>query len=186
MLIRILAKHSTQPWLDYSLVDILRALARQNWPSVIGRQWRVSDLDLCVYKRGLGGWADTALRLMFPEADVPEDAEVCFVTGERLLERSAVVHQFEDGLFLRLVDPEVEPVANVGYRLWHGPPGFQFSNVDLEIRCEEACAYEVVSNDLMALQHLANVFGLTEFECAPGESPVGGSVGSDGGTESSS
>jgi len=133
------------PARDYHLVEILRCISQYDYSAVIGRQWRVSDLEIWMYGP-LGGTEDD-LNAMFPEGGVVTGEGFALVGGERLMERSAVVQLFESGHFLRLVDPAVPVELESDYKLLNGPVVFQASNVDLEIRCAEACPYEIVSSD---------------------------------------
>src|SRR5438477_8515566 len=81
-------------WAPYELVDVLRAVSRHSIASVIGRTWWVSDVE----------------PVQFSGADDPEwflpgcpwigEPPHALVSGERLMERAAVTHQFHQGLFL--------------------------------------------------------------------------------------
>lgn len=162
MVIRLIARYMKRGALDYGLVDILRAMSAYDYSTVQHYHWQVSDLDLSMY--GGGAFDRDALLLLFPELTLPADAKRAVVSGERLLERSATVHQFESGLFLRVIDSERDVHLRSDYRLWHGPAEFQATNVDMEIRCDEAAPYEIVSSDEQLIQYLQNVFALTEIE----------------------
>jgi hypothetical protein len=162
MLIRLVAKHSRGRALDYDLVDLLRTLCRCERTWVLTRDWSVSELDLWTYQEGASG--DGASRLLFPELAEASQIEPVLVSGERLLERSAVVHQFESGLFLRVVDPALPVQIAPHLRLWHGPATFQATNVDLEIRCDEAGPYEIVSLDPRLIECLGGSFAEMEEE----------------------
>jgi hypothetical protein len=162
MLVRLLAKCEAGNPLDAQLVQVLRELSTYDYTSVIPRSWRVSDLDLWAYPGG--GHDELAMRLMFPELGEDNEATVLAVTGERLFERSALVHQFESGLFLRIVDPAVPVEVSPDNRLWHGPPRFQASNIDLEIRCGEGGPFEVVSLDQRLIRYFQEIYAITEVE----------------------
>ena len=166
MMIRLLAKTKTGQALDYDLIDVLRAISAWSWDAVIGHYWQVSDLSLHSYSH-LGGGADVgALELLFPEKEFPTGdvawgKTVAVADGERLMERCAIIHQFEEGLFLRLIDPAIEAVCFPDMRFYNGPDTFQATNTDLEIRCDEG-PYEIVSDDARLIAYLQGVFAETE------------------------
>jgi len=161
MLICLKAKCKSSLTIDYQLIDILRSLSIQNRCCVISRKWFVTALDLYTYRSGASG--SDALALLLPETVLSSDGSGAYVSGERLLERSSIVHQFEDGLFMRVIDESVSITVLRDYKLRHGPANFQSSNVDLEIRCGEAAAYEVVSDDEALIMHLADQFAVTKI-----------------------
>jgi hypothetical protein len=107
---------------------------------------------------------DEMLSAMFPEYGRQlTDNDHLIVDGERLMERVALIHQFEAGLFLRVIDV-TQPVNVVpGCRLWKGPTVFQATNVDLEIRLGES-PYEVVTDDEGLIGYLQECFAQTELE----------------------
>lgn len=162
MLIRILARCKITKALDYQLIDVLRALSTYSRNCVIGRSWLVSDLDVWSYARGYIG--PEAIQEFFPEALTHQATTRLAVAGERLMERSALIHQFESGLFLRMIDSTAPLNLLPERRLIYGPSHFQATNVDIEIRCDEASPYEIVSFDEQLISCLQDIFNETELE----------------------
>ena len=160
MMLRINARHKRNNFNDYELIDILRALSMYDRNAVIGRHWRLSDLEFWPY--ALVQTFEDDIATIFPEFGGARDASHFVVDGERLMERSALVHQFECGWFLRIVNPEQSVVPVDNYRLWQGPPVFQASNTDLEIRIDES-PYEIVSQDSNIIACLRGSFAETEI-----------------------
>lgn len=147
--------------LDYQLVDVLRSISIYDRDAVINRFWLVGLLDLYTYHDG--GCGDAAIKLLLPETPITDKEMSMPVLGERLLERSAMVHQFESGLFLRMFDPQKQTRLYSKIRLSDGPTTYQATNVDLEIRCGEAGPYEIVTDDIALIDHIKNQFKSTDI-----------------------
>lgn len=145
---------------EKQLIDILRFISRFNRELVIGRFWRLSDLDIWPYTAITT--VQEATFTIFPESGTDVTFPNFVIEGERLMERSALIHQVEAGWFLRIIDAEQAVVPLPGYRLFKGPPTFQASNVDLEIRVDETL-YEIVSEDLKLIAFLREFLGETEL-----------------------
>ncbi len=146
--------------LDYEFVDVLRALSQQNRDNVISRLWLVRELDFYTYNDDFEG---NRFQFLFPELGLNGREEQILVNGERLLERSALIHYLESGLFLRVTDTQNEVKVDTEYRLYRGPSHFQATNIDLEIRRDEA-PIEVVTEDESIIAHLKYAFAKTEVE----------------------
>lgn len=160
MLLTLAENYSPHGAIYLELIDILRGMSRYNSHSVIGRHWRVSDLDVCPYAVGAcNGWE---LWEMFPEYADKGHMDHLIVDGERLMERASLIHQVEVGLFVRIIDIEQPVHVGPGYRLYHGPASFQATNVDLEIRCNEG-PYEIVTDDELIVASMMDSFAGTEL-----------------------
>lgn len=160
MLIRLQRRYKSSPpkFSDYEIVDVLRALSQHDRDSIISRTWLVQELDFFAYN---DDFKFDRFQFLFPEQGLEEGTEEVLVSGERLLERSALIHILESGLFLRVVDTNLEVQVDAEYRLAGGPPRFQATNVDLELRSYES-PMEVVTEDEHVIAHLQWAFEVTE------------------------
>lgn len=162
MLIRLLNKYPNTVGLatDYGLIDVLRSLSQFKSQDIVDRLWLVRDVDFYAYA---DDFTSGRLQFLFPERDLPRGEEQVLVTGERLLERSALIHFLEEGWFLRVVDAQRPIEVDTEYKLYRGPARLQATNIDLEIRCNEA-PIEVVTKEKDMIFHLQSHFAKTEIE----------------------
>lgn len=90
-----------------TLVDTLRWLSYINLLSVIGRNWRIDDMELTEVFTATGVEGDeNSLWYLFPE----NAGKYCpvIVSGERLLERSPFICNDDDDIVLRRLRPGSE------------------------------------------------------------------------------
>jgi hypothetical protein len=160
MLILLKYKCAPDQALDYQLIDILRSLSTYDRDAVISRFWLVASLELYTYEKGAYG--QKAIELLFPEIPTANKTDA-LVLGQRLLERSALVHQFESGLFLRVIDPAKQVRLYPDLQLSNGPTHYQATNVDLEIRCGEAGPYEIITDDKALIDFIQYQYKGTEI-----------------------
>jgi hypothetical protein len=134
----------------FDLIDLLRLLSRYDTTAVIGRVWELAEVAPTCYGYGSALEREEALAYL----DCGYEGESARLSGERLMERAAVVAQFESGLFLRLIDPRRSAQLESSYKLRRGPARFQATNTDLEIRRDEIDDYELVTADERLVSHL--------------------------------
>ncbi len=147
--------------MDYTLIDILRNISSYDRETVLGYQWMISQLDLVSYYGG--GFGSEGLKILFPELEVSSQNTIAIATGERLMERSALIHQFEDGYFFRIADSHSgQDVLRINPAVYdiEMPGDLKF---DLKISCVECSAYEVETEDTAILDCLQYHFAVTEI-----------------------
>ena len=163
LLIRLKNKYKCEPHLDFGLVNLLRDLSQFDSGIVLDFMWRVSDVETMPYRPAHSSGCE--LCDLFPErreeieaSDSNDYNRFVHVPGERLMERSALVHQFEFGMFVRLRAAESSADLISDYRLWRGPAAYQATNTDLEIRCAEASSYDIITADDDLITFLQSVY----------------------------
>ncbi|MDE2126457.1 MAG: hypothetical protein KGJ62_07700 [Armatimonadetes bacterium] len=117
---------------DFSLIDILRLLTPIGWDLVVERDWWVHGLSVRLFGQSIssGRAGDGGMRAMFPELG-HGDESAAVVTGERLLERSALVAQWVTGRVHRVSRSKEKALPTQVLRLGEGcitePPPTDFA-----------------------------------------------------------
>ena len=141
---------------DCDLIHILRALSAWKYTSVIGARWIVSDLEFYPYRM------DWSISNSFPEFEDVGSQPKITISGERLMELSSLIHQFESGLFLRVKNSNMKVDIIQKYQLMSAPCAFQATNVDIEIRIGDFSHFEVIAEDVNLIEFLASAFSVVE------------------------
>lgn len=163
MRMRLLAMCKDLQYIDYDLVDILRALSRQNGNNVIDHYWIVTDADFGGYKNNNGGSDYVGLKMMFPEAGEHFNNNFIVVSGERLMERSALIHQCESGRFLRLLDASTRSELSDRNLSDSELDVIRKTKSDIEIFRYDFSPFEVIFDDENIFLYLQTQFAVTEL-----------------------
>ena len=177
MLIRVHKKSAPLRERNWDLIDILRNLSTHDAFSVVSRQWMVIDIETATYigaeatyrdgvvrTAALGGAdGDEGLGVLFPEASVFGSPGRVVVSGERLMERTAVLAYVEYGMFLRIRNVELDVTLPPDFRDRYGDPGFIAQNVDIEIRRCDLGPFEVAATDEGICRYLLKCYEDSEI-----------------------
>ncbi|MDE2126455.1 MAG: hypothetical protein KGJ62_07690 [Armatimonadetes bacterium] len=143
----------------WDLIDVLRALATAGPSAVALSEWFLSDVEFHTYLPGArqSGADAEAVGIMFPEL-AAQESRAARVSGVRLLERAAIVHQCECvHAARRSCRRAVALPVEIAHCRTPGatPPPFP---VDLVIRNSDFGPYQVIAAELAAVDCLRQSF----------------------------
>jgi|CXWL01.1.fsa_nt_gi hypothetical protein len=137
------------------IVDLLRALSVRDSAAVLGRIWQIETLDVHCY--GFGGFNQSVYGDLFTSSSLADQQGSVLVDGSQLLRGSALIHQTEECLLMR-VESAAMPTALVEPRdRMLGVKHFLATNIDFEIRRDDG-PFEVVTRDREIILHFQHMF----------------------------